>query len=155
MTHDEPKGTARQMNKPEVAVAAAIILFGLVMGLIGSSYGVGTLQEMGTGYFPVLLGVVTVLFGVATLLEVRRSDSPAPEIPWRAFFFVFLAILIWTLLVERVGLFPSSVLLVILGSLGRTRLRIKSMLLTAFIAAAVSVLIFIEGFSLPLRAIAW
>jgi hypothetical protein len=143
------------MNKPEVAVAAAIILFGLVMALIGSSYGVGTLQEMGTGYFPVLLGAVTVFFGVATLLEVRRSDSPPPEIPWRAFIFVFAAILVWSLLVERVGLFPSSVLLVILGSLGRTRLRMKSMVLTALIAAAASVLIFIEGFSLPLHAIAW
>lgn len=143
------------MNKPEIAVAAAIILFGLVMGLIGSTYGVGTLQQMGTGYFPVLIGAVTVFFGVATLLEVRRSDSPPPEIPWRAFIFVFAAILVWSLLVERVGLFPSSVLLVILGSLGRKKLRMKSMILTALIAAAASILIFIEGFHLPLQAIVW
>ena len=155
MTHDDPRGPAPKTNKPEVSVAAAIILFGLVMALIGSTYGIGTLQEMGTGYFPVLLGAVTVIFGVATLVEVRRSDSPPPDIPWRASIFVFAGIFVWALLVERVGLFPSSVLLVILGSLGRSRLRLKSMLLTAVIAAAASVLIFIEGFSVPLRAIAW
>lgn len=144
-----------QLNKSEIAVAAAIILFGVVMGLIGRSYGMGTLQEMGTGYFPVLIGAVTAFFGFATLLEVRRSGSPPPEIPLRGFIFVFAAILAWSLLVERVGLFPSSVLLVILASLGRKKVRMKSMILTALIAAAASVLIFIEGFHLPLQAIAW
>lgn len=143
------------LNKSECAVAACIIIFGAVMAYFGSFYGIGSLQDMGAGYFPVLLGVVTVFFGIATFLEVRHSPNPSPEVPWRAFVCVFSAILIWSLLVERIGLFPSSVLLVIIGSLGRRKINTRAMVLTALLASAAAVLIFIEGFSLPLRAVSW
>ena len=143
-----------KLNKSECAVAACIIIFGAVMAYFGSFYGVGSLQNMGAGYFPVLLGFVTIFFGIATLLEVRHSPNPSPKIPWRAFVCVFSAILIWSLLVERIGLFPSSVLLVIIGSLGR-KINMRAMILTALLASAAAVLIFIEGFSLPLRVVAW
>ncbi|WP_309085739.1 tripartite tricarboxylate transporter TctB family protein [Chelativorans sp.] len=144
-----------KINKTECAVAALIALFGAVMSYWGSLYGIGSLGEMGTGYFPVLLGLVTVFFGAATLLDVARSESPPPEVPWRAAVCVFSAILVWALLVERVGLFPSSVLLVIIASLGRRKSNLRSVIITAFVASAASVLIFLEGFSIPLRAIAW
>lgn len=143
------------LNKSESAVAACIIVFGAVMAYLGSFYGIGSLQNMGAGYFPVLLGFVTVIFGIATLLEVRHSPNPSPKIPWRAFVCVFSAILILSLLVERIGLFPSSVLLVIIGSLGRSKINMRAMALTALLASAAAVLIFIEGFSLPLRAVIW
>ena len=143
-----------KLNKSECAVAACIIIFGAVMAYFGSFYGVGSLQNMGAGYFPVLLGVVTILFGIATFLEVRHSPNPFPKIPWRPVVCVFSAILIWSLLVERIGLFPSSVLLVIIGSLGR-KINMRAMILTALLASAAAVLIFIEGFSLPLRVVAW
>ena len=142
------------LNKPESVVAACIIIFGAVMAYFGSFYGVGSLQNMGAGYFPVLLGFVTIFFGIATLLEVRHSPNPSPKIPWRPFVCVFSAILIWSLLVERIGLFPSSVLLVIIGSLGR-KINMRTMILTALLASAAAVLIFVEGFSLPLRVVAW
>ena len=142
------------LNKPESVVAACIIIFGAVMAYFGSFYGVGSLQNMGAGYFPVLLGFVTIFFGIATLLEVRHSPNPFPKIPWRPFVCVFSAILIWSLLVERIGLFPSSVLLVIIGSLGR-KINMRAMILTALLASAAAVLIFVEGFSLPLRVVAW
>jgi hypothetical protein len=144
-----------KLNKSECAVAACIIIFGAVMAYFGSFYGIGSLQDMGAGYFPVLLGFVTIFFGIATLLEVRHSQNPPAKIPWRAFVCVFSAILVWSLLVERIGLFPSSVLLVIIGSLGRSKINMRAMILTALLASAASVLIFIEGFSLPLRVVAW
>ena len=143
------------LNKPESVVAACIIIFGAVMAYFGSFYDIGSLQNMGAGYFPVLLGFVTIFFGIATLLEVRHSQNPSPKIPWRAFVCVFSAILVWSLLVERVGLLPSSTLLVIIASLGRSKINMRAMVLTALLASAAAVLIFIEGFSLPLRVVAW
>ena len=144
-----------KVNVWECVAAGAIILFGLVMGYFGSLYGIGTFEQMGSGYFPLILGGVTVFFGAVTLFEVRYSDSPTPDIPWRACFFVFSGILIWSLLVERIGLLPSTALLVIFGSLGRKPVRVRSMLLTAALASVASVLLFIHGFELPLRAITW
>lgn len=144
-----------KLNVAECAVAASIIVFGAVMAYFGSAYGIGSLSDMGAGYFPVLLGFVAIFFGILTFIEVRRADSPPPRLPWRAFASVFSAILVWALLVERIGLFPSSVLLVIIGSLGRRTIKVRSMIVTALLVSAASVLIFIEGFSLPLRAVIW
>lgn len=150
-----PSELEMKINKPECVVAASIVLFGAVMACWGSLYGIGSLGDMGVGFFPVLLGLVAVLSGIATLLDVARSDRPPPEVPWRAAICVFLAILVWALLVERVGLFPSSVLLVIIASLGRRNCNLRSVVITALVASIASVLIFIEGFSVPLRAIGW
>lgn len=144
-----------QFNKAEAAVAASIILFGAVMAWYGSGYGIGSLSELGSGYFPVLLGCVAIFFGALTLFEVRHADTPPPTFPLRAFAGVFFGILVWALLVERVGLFPASVSLVVIGSLGRHTVAVKSTVVTAVLASAAAVLIFIEGFSLPLRAIVW
>jgi hypothetical protein len=144
-----------RINKAETAVAASIVLFGAAMAYVGSGYGIGTLSDMGAGYFPVVLGFVAIFFGVLTLLEGRYTTSPPPIVPWRAFAGVFLAILVWALLVERIGLFPASLMLVVIGSLGRRTVEIKSMVATAILASAAAVLIFIHGFTLPLQAFAW
>lgn len=144
-----------KINKSECAVAASIVLFGAVSAYWGSLYGIGSLGDMGIGFFPVLLGLVAIIFGIATLLDVAHSERPPPEVPWRAAICVFFAILVWALLVERVGLFPSSVLLIIIASLGRRNYSLRSVAITALAASIASVLIFIEGFSVPLRAIGW
>ena len=144
-----------RINKAEFAVAASIVLFGAAMAYVGSGYGIGTLSDMGAGYFPVVLGFVAIFFGVLTLLEVRYATSPPPIVRWRAFAGVFLAILVWALLVERIGLFLASLMLVVIGSLGRRTVDIKSMVATAILASTAAVLIFIHGFTLPLQAFAW
>ena len=60
-----------KLNVWESTAAGAIVLFGAVMAYVGSSYGIGTLSHMGSGYFPLVLGIVTVLLGILTFLEVK------------------------------------------------------------------------------------
>ena len=144
-----------RLNVWECAGAGAIAAFGAAMAWVGSSYGVGTLAQMGPGYFPVVLGLLTAGLGVLTFLEVRHSDAPPPEVPWRAALFVFSGVLLWALLVERIGLLIASALLIVLCSLGRKPVKITTMLLTAAGMSILAVVIFIYGFNLPLRVIKW
>lgn len=144
-----------KINFWECSTAFVVVLFGGVMAYFGSRYSIGTLARMGPGYFPVILGLLTMGLGLVTLVKVRTSDAPAPDVPWRVFFFVFLGVLAWALLVERIGLLPSSVILIVLSSLGRRPLHLRTIALTAAIVSVAAVLIFINGFGLPLQPVIW
>lgn len=144
-----------KVNKWESLTALVIVLFGAAMTYWGSTYPIGTLARMGPGYFPLLLGLLTMALGILTIFDVRASDAPAPDIPWRAFFFVFSGIVAWGLTVERFGLLPSSVALIVICSFGRPPLRVWTTALTAGIVSVVAVVIFIKGFDLPLQVVKW
>lgn len=144
-----------KINVGETITAGAIVAFGIFMLYLGSSYSMGSLSQMGPGYFPVMLGALTALIGVATLFEVRRSSSPMPEIPWRGAAFVLAGLLAWALTAERFGLVPATFAVIILSNLARPPVRIFATAMTAVIASAMSVLVFIYGFALPLRAFNW
>jgi hypothetical protein len=144
-----------KFNVGESITAAAIIAFGVFMLALGSSYSMGSMSEMGPGYFPVLLGIITALVGLVTLLSVWRSDAPVPDIPWAPAGLILASILAWALMAERLGLVPATFSVVILSSLARPPVRILPVLLMSAIASAASVLVFIHGFTLPLKAFNW
>jgi putative tricarboxylic transport membrane protein len=96
-----------------------------------------------------------MVLGGVTLFGVLRSDAPSPEVPWRAFFLVFLGVFAWAALAERFGLVPACVALLVLTSLARPPVRPLTLVLTTVIVTAGAVVIFIGGFRLPLHAIRW
>ncbi|MCT8990263.1 tripartite tricarboxylate transporter TctB family protein [Chelativorans sp. SCAU2101] len=144
-----------KLNVWESSAAGAIILFGAVMAYVGSSYGIGTLSQMGPGYFPTVLGIVTVLLGILTFLEVRNSESPRPDASPRVAIFIFGGLFVWAMLVERIGLLPSSIMLIILCSLARPPIRPVPMVATAVLVSLGAAVIFLYGFNLPLRMLRW
>lgn len=144
-----------KLNVWESSAAGAIILFGAVMAYVGSSYGIGTLSQMGPGYFPTVLGIVTVLLGILTFLEVRNSESPRPDASPRVAIFIFGGLFVWAMLVERIGLLPSSIMLIILCSLARPPIRPVPTVATAVLVSLGAAVIFLYGFNLPLRMLRW
>lgn len=144
-----------KLNVWESTAAGAIVLFGAVMAYVGSSYGIGTLSQMGPGYFPTVLGIVTVLLGILTFLEVRNSESPRPDASPRVAIFIFGGLFVWAMLVERIGLLPSSIMLIILCSLARPPIRPVPMVATAVLVSLGAAVIFLYGFNLPLRMLRW
>lgn len=139
----------------ERTVATAVVLFAVVMVYLASRYHIGDLSNMGPGYFPVLIGVLLAVVGLVNLLASWPSGEGAPEIPWLAFLLVFGGISIWTFLVERVGLFPASVALIVLASLARRPLNPVQIATTAVVGSLLSALVFIYGFGLPLKIFVW
>lgn len=144
-----------KLNVWESTAAGAIVLFGAVMAYVGSSYGIGTLSHMGSGYFPTVLGIVTALLGILTFLDVMNSESPRPDVSARAVIFIFGGFFAWAMLVERVGLLPSSIVLIILCSLARPPIRPVPMVVTALLVSLGAAVIFLYGFHLPLHVIRW
>ena len=139
----------------ETVAAGLIVVFGAIMAYVGASYGVGNLTRMGSGYFPLIVGILICIIGLVTMIEVRRNDAPYPEVSWRAFLCVFSGFLGWALFVERFGLFPASAFLIVMCTLARSPVRIPAMVLTAVLVPLAAVVVFLHGFRLPLHAVRW
>ena len=139
----------------ERTVATAVLVFAVVMVYFASRYHIGDLSNMGPGYFPVLIGVLLAVVSMVNLLANWHSGEGAPKIPWLAFLLVFGGIAVWAFLVERVGLFPASVALIVLASLARRPLNPVQIATTAVVGSLVSALVFIYGFGLPLKILVW
>jgi hypothetical protein len=76
------------------------LMFIVVGGTFGwgsyTSYSVGTGARMGPGYFPLLLGSLLALLGVAVLLtsilaKEEQADHEFGSIAWRPLFFILTA----------------------------------------------------------------
>ncbi|MGI4942260.1 MAG: tripartite tricarboxylate transporter TctB family protein [Janthinobacterium lividum] len=125
---------------------------GLLMALIGAGaiykgveYGVGGLTNMGSGFFPVVLGVGLVLMG-ALMASVRAPAQDAADAPanshairapdWRGAAAIVAAVALFILLADRAGLAPATFACVFVGALGTSSTRLIE---AALLAAAVTV----------------
>jgi hypothetical protein len=135
-------------------IGALIVLVGglaLVAGAL--TYPVGTLQRMGPGYFPMVTGFVLAGIGVGLVIESRSATSTIPRVPLRPIVAVFAGLLWFALTIERFGLAPSILGLVVLTSLAQDRPRPMMITATALFLIVFSVGIFIYGLGIPIAAV--
>jgi hypothetical protein len=136
------------IRKPRDMLAGMLFLIvGVAVILITSQYDFGTPRRMGPGFFPVGLG--GVLCGLAVLIMLQsligrpEQMEPLTAQSLRAAFLVLVGTLLYGLLVRRLGMIPSIMIMVLLGSLAMKGYGWKAAILTAVILTAGSVLIFV------------
>ena len=72
--------TRMSLNKDKIAGLLLVIL-GIGAYLEGRSHSLGTLTQMGSGYFPVALGVVLVLIGLLLFVTSSPDGQDKPAVP--------------------------------------------------------------------------
>jgi Tripartite tricarboxylate transporter TctB family len=143
------------MNKwtKDRAGGALMLATGVAVVVAGLRYDVGTLRAMGPGYFPVVLGGLLAVIGVALLASTRHgpagaagaaSTPPAetahlagPVVQWRGWLCIVGGVLAFVVLGEHGGLVPASFVSVFVAALGD---RGNSWRAAAGLAAAMTVL---------------
>lgn len=129
-----------RFNKVEFAAGAAIFAIGVGVILEATRYRMGTLTSMGPGMFPVILGSIFALFGIAIIFEGRRATTTFPEIPLRPIIAITLAVIAFALTITRFGLLPALLLLVFFTSLAESRIEWRPVAITLVILGLVAVL---------------
>ncbi len=119
-------------------------------------YPVGTLGEMGPGYFPRALGGLLMLLGGAVLVRGLRRLHPV-EGPWAwgALALLTLSMLVFGAGIERVGLVPALALLLPIAALAGREFRLVEVLLLTALLCLSAVAIFVWGLKLPYALFAW
>ena len=113
---------------------------------------------MGPGYFPMILAGLLALIGLVVLftgLTVPYDDPDGTPIgfanwPWRALFFVTVALVVFGAGIRPLGLGPSMGLAVFISFLASQRFNLLIGLLLAGLMVVFSWAVFIKGLGLPL-----
>src|SRR5262244_2467394 len=114
---------------PKDYLASALMIFiGVGAAVKGTSYNLGSLQRMGPGFFPVSLGVLLTLLGIAIgvvewlrrkpLEEVKAPKAPPHPPEWRGWACILGSTIAFIVLGHYGGLVPASAAIVFISALG-------------------------------------
>ncbi len=143
---------------------------GVVVAALG--YHVGSLRQMGSGFFPVVLGVLLALVGLALLATTprERGGGPAPEPPapgpehahlsgppvqWRGWLCILGGVAAFVALGEHGGLVPASFASVFIAALGDRANRVRDAALLALAMTVFGVVVFHYGLHILLPLFGW
>ena len=128
-----------------------------------TSYNIGDGARMGPGYFPLMLGILLAILGLAVMFQsmvVETADGdPIGKWAWKPLFFVIGANLAFGVLlgglpsigVPAMGMIIAIYALTIISSLAGEHFNLKDVLILATILAAGSYVAFIWALKLQIQ----
>ena len=131
---------------------AGLLLIAVGAGaiLVARDYPFGTALRMGPGYFPVMLGALLILFGLAILAAgLRRGERIAGSWSLRALFVLPLSLILFGLLMQHAGFVPAMLVLIFGSAAAGSEFRFVEVLLFALALTALAVVVFVWGLGLP------
>lgn len=139
----------------EILAGLAFVALGLFFSLsvLVVPYRIGTLLEMGPGFFPLALGSLLVLLGVIVVVSGVLAAEPGviDAVPWKAIALITAAVVFFGLTVRGLGLVPSLFGAILLATLAGPRLRLLETAVITIGLTTLSLLIFVVALGVRLR----
>jgi hypothetical protein len=137
---------------------AGLLFFviGCAFAWVARNYAFGAATRMGPGYLPSVLS--WMLIGLGAFLTLRgmiESGSAIQPSLIRPQIFVILAIVVFGLLIERLGLAPTVVVAAVIAALATTEMRWVETLILAAGLATLCVILFVKLLGQPLAIVNW
>lgn len=130
--------------------------FGILTAVLSLQYRLGTIAKMGPGMFPLMLGCILSVVGLAILVPgLRGRGEMARPLPIKAAILIALSILAFAFLLLKVGLaaaIPAQVVIALLASEHFTWKRALA-LSVGILAFCYGVFVYFLGISVPLLAV--
>jgi hypothetical protein len=143
----------RIRSPQDVGAAVVFIVIGLAGAWFGNDLRFGSANNMGPGFFPVILSWVIVGIGVIVGFKSLTIEGPSIEpIQLRPIVVIVAAIIAFGYLVDRIGLALTAALLTVLAGFARRDVNLIETLLLAAGLAMFSVGLFVYGLSQPFPA---
>lgn len=138
---------------------ALMVLIGLIAMNDGRHYAIGTLHQMGPGYFPVVLGTILALLGllIAGTASIGTDEEVAalPHNEWRGWACIIGGPVIFIILGEIAGMAPAIFGCVFVAAIGDRQTTIREALFLALGMAVFGVLLFSYVLSIPMPVLRW
>lgn len=145
----------RRRSRPDILAGAIFVVIGgaFVVGSLG--YELGTPLRMGPGYFPLLVGAILAVLGLAIVVKglVAGEQIAFGPIPWRAVVLIVVALLFFGYAVRGLGFVPTSLITALLTAFASQRVRPIMAVAVALGLTVAATLIFIVA--LQFRAPLW
>lgn len=136
-----------------------MIAIGLAAALQGATYPMGTLSRMGPGFFPVALGVILALAGVAIAVTAQFTrysrDSQVHPPEWRGWFCIGASIIAFVVLGKYGGLVLATFAIVFISALADRENTVVQAAALAVASVAVCVVLFWWALQLQFPLFRW
>jgi putative tricarboxylic transport membrane protein len=136
----------RSKLRKDYYAGGLMTLLGLAAAFQGATYKIGTLSHMGPGFFPVVLGIILALTGVAiagSAAFVTATGTQQQLLPeWRGSACISLSIVAFIILGKYLGLLAATIAIVFISALGDRENRLVSAFVLALGMLAVCVIVF-------------
>ena len=147
---------------------ALLVATGAATVSAGIGYRMGTLREMGSGFYPVVLGALLVLIGIVLFATASRApdahlaSAPAemahlkgPVVQWRGWGCILGGALAFVVLGQHGGLVPASFVSVFVAALGDRANSVRDAALLALAMTVLGVVVFHDGLHMLLPLFQW
>lgn len=111
-----------------------------------SNYELGTLNNIGPGFFPTIISCILIALGTAIALTASKSDDSAEEGPLfpdaRGAIAILIGLIAFVVLGEHFGLLPATFGLVVVSAMGDRENSIMESIFLALGMCVIAVVIF-------------
>jgi hypothetical protein len=137
------------------------ILAGIVFGGIGAMAAalstrldVGTVTRLGPGGFPLLLGSILAVLGLAHIFSAARPEHREHFGAWegkasKAVLLIPLSAVVFAVVIDRFGLIPAIITSVFVGGLANPTVRMLELMILCVGLAGLGAGLFVYGLGLP------
>lgn len=127
-----------------------LIAIGVGAMIIAREYRFGSTLRMGPGFFPVILGGILVLFGLAVVaVGLRSGEKVQGHVSLRALILLPVSLVLFGVLMELAGFVPALAALVFVSAAAGREFKFGEVLLLTVILTVASIALFIWGLGLP------
>jgi hypothetical protein len=137
-------------NNRDFLAGLLFFVFGVLTVYFARDYPVGMAARMGPGYFPMVLGGILCLFGMAVMVRGLRAGAPVHGAwAWKPLALITLSIVVFGATMETLGLAPATVLLIFIAATAGREFRVGEVLVLAVLMSAFASVVFVHGLKLP------
>jgi hypothetical protein len=127
-----------------------LIAIGAAALFIARDYRFGSAVRMGPGFFPTILSVILIAFGVCiTAVGLRSGERIQGNLSLRAFLLLPLSLVLFGVLMDIAGFIPALAALVFVSAASGREFKSMEVLALTTVLTVASVALFIWGLGLP------
>lgn len=127
---------------------------GVFVAVYAQRYDVGNLNNMGPGFFPVMLGLILAVLGFFIFLPALFRSGGKVQVDWRPLICILGSLISFSLLLRILGMVLTAAIAASIASLA-SDMSMRSRVLLAIGIAAITYVVFILGLSMVIPTWPW
>lgn len=138
-------------NQRDFGAGIMYMVIGLFFAIMATNYPMGTAAKMGPGYFPFYLGILMFLLGVLVAVKAFGAKAAIESIPkfnWRIITQITGAVVLYGLLLPRLGFLIAVVVLVFVAASASREFTWKGTAINAAFLVTFTYSVFVLGLKL-------
>ena len=144
----------RLRNIRDLLAGCMFVSFGLAFLYFAQDYQLGSARRMGPAYFPIVLALILIGIGLATVARAFVvAGAPIRDVAGKALALVTAAVVLFGLMVQGAGLGIAAAALVLVAAPASRNFRLLPTLVLTAVLATFCTLVFIVGLGLPFPAL--